>query len=240
MKLSSVVHDCLYVNWAIPTAETEESLPEGLTLDVVNIDSRSHHFASALLFRQRGLRAVSMPWFPVSHTQANLRLYVRDENGNPAVLFRAIWVPTWLRPAMRWVASIPAEAAKLEFPASPVLPEAQGEWRIRSGAELVVRTKLGCRSSGGLGNWHQTVSFFRKRALGYMVTAEGLQQISAVQPDAEAVPVAVDVLDSELIESVLGSASFGLTVHSAFLCERLPFEFELVGERQAEPLVPAS
>ena len=237
MRLSSVVHDCLYVNWAIPLPERVE-LPAGFTFDHLQVDGKPHYFASALLFRQRGLRAVAMPWFPVSHTQANLRLYVRDSEGQPAVLFRAIWVPPWLRPAMRWVAKVPAEAATLDFPHSPVLPDAKGTWRISCGNNFVVRTSLGCRLSSEHGNWHQTVSFFRQRGLGYIEPEEGLRQISAVQPDADAVPITADVTESDLADHALTGQLQGVPVYSAFLCERLPFEFELVAEREAEPLAP--
>ncbi len=194
---------------------------------------------SALLFRQRGLRWASMPWLPLSHPQANLRLYVHDEEGDPAVLFRAMWVPSWLRPPMRWIARMPAQAARLDFPAVPVLPDGEGTWSVRRGSELTVRTKLSCRAAPGFGTWPKMVAFFRCRETGYMSTATGLRKVQAVQPPADPVPVTVEVLASELADQALDGRLGEARVHSSFLCERLPFEFELLAARRAEeaPLV---
>lgn len=226
MKLHSSVHDCLYINWAIDLERAPE-LPPGLSYDHRAVAGKEICFASLLLFRQRGLHWVSLPWLPVSHPQANLRLYVVDRDHRPAVLFLALWVPGWVSGLMRTLGGVPAQRAKMDFPDGPVLPGAQGCWSVRCGECFQVETRPGGVAGRELGSWTETVDFFRRREVGYLTGKHGLRQVNAAQPDADAVPVSVSIADASLARRSMGDALEGRPVQSSFLCETLPLELEL-------------
>lgn len=226
MRLHSTVHDCLYINWELDPAMAPE-LPPGLDYDRRQVAGEDRCFVSLLLFRQRGLQLASLPWPPMSHPQANLRLYVTDADGRPAVLFVAIWVPTWMSGVMRLLGRVPAASASLDFPRGPVLPEDRGRWSIERGSRFVVEIRVGATASQRFGSWRETVEFFRQRENGYITTKRGLRRVEAVQPESEAIPVAVTVEEATLVDEALGGALGGARLQSTFLCEKLPFEFEL-------------
>ena len=226
MKLQSTVHDCLYLNWMLDPG-TAPGLPEGLSYDCREIGGQERCFASLLLFRQRGLHWTPTPWLPLSHPQANLRLYVVDGAGSPAVVFLAIWVPGWMSGVMRSMTGVPATGARLRFPRAPVYPDLRGTWMIECGQRVVVTSRPGVIAGAKLGTWPQTVEFFRRRENGYVETGRGWRRVNAVQPDAEATPVSVTIEESDLTDKVMGEALSGADLQSAFLCEKLPFSFEL-------------
>ncbi len=226
MKLQSTVHDCLYVNWMLDPGSVPR-LPEGLAYDCREVGGRERCFASLLLFHQRGLHWTPIPWLPLSHPQANLRLYVVDPEGAPAVVFLAIWVPVWMSGVVRTMTGVPATGARLEFPRGPVCPDLSGTWKIECERRVVVTSQPGASAGSRLGTWPQTVDFFRRREIGYVDTGRGWRKVNAVQPDAEATPVSVTVEESGLTDQLLGEALSGADLQSAFLCEKLPFTFEL-------------
>lgn len=226
MRLHSTVHDCLFVNWELDP-EAAPDLPSALSYDTRPIGDQERCFVSLLLFRQRGLQLVSLPWPPLSHAQANLRLCIIDAEGRPAVLFVAIWVPAWMSGLMRTFGRVPATSAGLTFPGGPVLPEAGGHWAVDCGDRFEVTVQPGATAGRRIGTWRQTVDFFRLRETGYIATHGGLRRVRAVQPEAEATPVTVRIDDASLANAALGGALAGARVQSAFLCEKLPFEFEL-------------
>lgn len=234
MRLHSTVHDCLYINWDLDP-EAAPDLPSELTYDRRQINGQDRCFASLLLFRQRGLQLVSMPWLPLSHAQSNLRLYVVDGDGRPAVLFVAIWVPWWMSGVMRTLAGVPATSARLRFPRGPVLPDDRRRWSIEGGSRFSVEMRAGATAGGRLGSWRQTVEFFRHRENGYIATEGGLRRVEAVQPEAQATPVAVTVEEATLVDEALGGALGAARLQSAFLCKKLPFEFELSSAASSVP-----
>ena len=142
MILRTNVRDCLYLNWTLP-AEGLPAPPEPLRYDLRQRDGTDVVLASALLFRQDGLRFTSLPLPHVDAPQFQLHFCTLDEDGVPSVLIRTVLVPSWFAPGARWVTRQPARAARLLYPAST----ADGDswrWEVRRGSKLVVDQETTC------------------------------------------------------------------------------------------------
>lgn len=253
MVLRTTLRDCLYLNWALPAPALPE-LPEPLRPELHPDGGQEWGFASVLLFQQVGLRSPTLPLARLSYPQLNLRWYVRDGDGLPAVYFRRMLVPAWVVPLARLVAGEPVRGGRLEYPQPSDDPEADG-WTWRAGGEegLVVTARRGAPAAGAgpdLGSWEATVRYFRERRRGYVGTGGGLRRIDTRQPDSPAWPVKVEVAGLEWVARGLGLAEGGAGelargVHSAWLCPEMVMTFETASAEPApeEPVrrsVPAA
>lgn len=234
MKLRTVVRDALYLNWALP-AERVPPPPPPLRYELHSADGREWVFASALLFRQEGLHLPLLPFLRFSYPQLNLRLYVIDGDGRPAVLFRAMLVPAWVTPAARLLGRQPAAAALFDYPRPSQEPEAEGwEWAVRRGHALRVRTRRAASATGEgpvLGGWESTVRYFRRRDRGYAEVGHKLRRVEAEHPPVAVWPLAAEVADAALLADCLPLTGVRRGVwpalHSTWLCPEMPLVFEL-------------
>jgi hypothetical protein len=231
MILQTVLRDCLYLNWALP-ASSVPSPPAPLRYDEHAWQDGRVVFASALLFRQDRLHLPRIPLVRLSYPQFNLRLYVLDGDGVPAVLFRTVLVPGWVVPSMRVVADQPAQSAQFDYPRPSTTPaEEQWRWQVRRGGELrvVARQSTPCAGHGpSLGSWERLTRFFNQRRRGYFEGPTGLKRIDARHEASAFWPLAAEVEEGSLLDGCLplGDAGWPLP-HSAFLCPEVPFVFEL-------------
>lgn len=257
MRLRSQVQDALYLNWALPVAalpplpeplryqtfpaDAEEGAGEGrVARDGSASGRREMAFASALLFRHRGVHLPQFPFVRFSYPQLNLRLYTLDADRVPSVLFVDMLMPWWVGPAVRLVADGSASAARFSYPRPSADPTAaEWSWRVdQRGGALDV---LGRRGSGmaltastSVGTWKETVRFFRERPRGYVLTGGRLRRVEAEHPPVEVWPMTVEVGEDSLLRRVLplgaanghGEAPWP-DLHSAWLCPEIPFVFEL-------------
>jgi hypothetical protein len=238
MVLRTMVRDCLYLNWALP-APALPPLPEPLRHELHPAADREWGFASALLFFQDRLRFRALPLVRLSHPQLNLRYYVLDAEGRPAVFFRRVLVPLWVTPAVRLLGRMPARAARLEFPRPSLDPEVESwTWRVGRDGGLVVRARRGApppRIGPDLGGWDDTVRFFRERHRGYTAVAGGLRRIDTRQPREPVWPVKVELEGGAPVREGLGlAADVALTLHSAWLCPEMALTFETARLRPVE------
>lgn len=246
MKLRSHVRDALYLNWALPAAALPPP-PPPLRYQRAGTDDDERVFASALLFRHRGVHLPHLPLFRFSYPQLNLRLYAVDGDGVPCVLFLDMLMPWWVGPAVRWVAKQPASAARFSYPRPSRDPDADGwRWRVEQGGRLEVTARPGAPRTGegpALGSWDETVRFFRDRPRGYLVAGRRLRRIETEHPKVEIWPLTVEVEEDSLLERALplpagdsddggdgdgdGAADPWPPLHSAWLCPDIPFVFDL-------------
>lgn len=237
MQLTTVVRDCLYLNWAVPVRALPRP-PRPLRYDTVSEENGEYAFVTALLFRQRGLKLAAAPLVGASYPQFNLRINTRSSAGLPSVLFRAMLVPPWVSPAVRWVGRQPARSAMFRYPKDVSRDDASSwEWRVRwKGIRFAVRATPSSPGSGdgpSVGNWEETVNFFRLRPLGYSIVHGRLHAIQTTHPRIACWPVSAEIDNMDLLERLLPLD--GMTtwpeLHSAWLCPEIPFTFELLGER---------
>ena len=237
MYLRTRALDCLYLNWALPRA-CAPALPPPLRYEIHDWQGAEYVFASALLFRLSGLRLESIPLLRLSYPQMNCRLYVLDEEGLPAVLFRRILVPLWVVPALRMLARQPALAARFSYP--PPSREVRADswrWSVRRRRSLDVSARVAspCFGPGPrLGSWEATLDYFRQRSRGFVVWNRHLRSISTSRASVEVWPLAVEVASAELMAESFEDVDAGVwgAPHSAWLCPEIPFQFEL-GELRA-------
>ena len=78
----------LFLHWAVDPAEVAEVLPRGLEVDTY--DGAAH--VGIVGFRMRGVRPAGLPALPwLSYfNELNVRVYVRDEHGEPGVWFLSL------------------------------------------------------------------------------------------------------------------------------------------------------
>lgn len=236
MEVQTLLRDCLYLNWALP-AEQAPALPTELRYETHEEGGRRFVFASAVLFRQEKLHFSALPWVKLSHPQANIRLYVEDDEGVPSVFFVRMLVPPWMVPAV-WLGRNPVAAARFEFPREVGGGEPSWTWSVEAGEALVAEARLGAPVVGEaprFASWEAGVTYIRHRPRGYHRAGQVLKRIDVFHPRVEALPVAVEVRQAELVQRVLGLPVMpGL--HSAFLCPELTLSFELSWAEMPRPL----
>ncbi len=231
MILQTVVRDCLYLNWALPASSVPPA-PAPLRYEEQPWADGRVVFASALLFRQDRLHLPKIPLVRLSYPQANLRLYVLDADGVPAVLFRTVLVPRWVVPSMRVVADQPALSAQFDYPRPSKTPDEEAwRWRVRRGGELRVIARPSAPGPGhgpSLGSWERLTRFFNQRRRGYFEGPAGLKRVDASHEASAFWPLEAEVEAGSLLDDCLplAGASWPLP-HSAFLCPEIPFVFEL-------------
>lgn len=248
MQLRTKALDCLYLNWALPLDEAP-ALPTPLRYEVHRWKDEDWVFVSALLFRFSGLHLTNLPFLRISYPQMNVRLYVLDDRGRPSVLFRRMLVPFWVAPVSRFLARQPATAARMQFPdVSESLEEGVWGWKIRRRQRLEVTGRLGSPAvehGPDLGPWETTVEYFRNRSRGYVYLDRRLRAIRTSHPPVDACPLEVELGDVTLLADSLtnGRTDLWQKPHSAWLCPRIPFVFEVDKPMAAKVLrrrVPAA
>jgi len=254
MLLRTTARDCLYLNWAVPVDAAPE-LPLALRYEIHRWQERDWIFVSALLFWLSGLHLPAVPFPRLSYPQMNLRLDVADRRNVPSVLFRRMLVPWWVAPVSRWLAQQPASVAGFRFPASGPADRETWSWTVQcrdpeGRRRLEVEGRLGAPEIGDgprFGSWERTVEYFRNRPHGYALFEKRLRSIRTFHPDVQALPLRVEIGASELLDGCFPGVGEGLwqRPHSAWLCPRIPFDFELgklvvVAPSQARAGVPAA
>lgn len=237
MILQTTVKDCLFLNWALPLGELPPA-PEPLRYQVHSWEGERYVFANALLFRQERMRAVGLPFVRFSYPQFGLRLCTLDEGG-PSSLFMTIVVSSWMFPAVRIVAGLPATQGYLNYPSLDAAANGEGfRWTVRRRRRLALTAVPGEQAIGHgppLGDWKSTIGYFWHRPRGYVITPHGLDEIAATQRPADVSPMKVDLHDTGLLQRALpiGDGAAWGRLHSAWLCPSIRFVFELTPYRRA-------
>lgn len=232
MNLRTRALDCLYLNWALPR-DAAPDLPAPVRYELHEWEGEEYVFGSALLFRLSGLRLETVPFLRLSHPQMNFRLYVLDEDDQPAVLFRRMLVPWWAVPASRLLGRQPASSARFRYPQpSRKTGSDRWSWSIQRGSRLEVEGKVASPRFGPgprLGTWEATVDYFRQRQRGYVEWDGALRPIRTPRASAEAWPLSVEVRSPDLVAECCAGVepSVWSQPHSAWLCPEIPFVFDL-------------
>lgn len=232
MILHTVIRDCLYLNWSVPVGALPE-LPEPLRGERHGEGEAEEAFVSAVLFRQEELHHELAPFLQLAYPQCNLRLYVRDADGVASVFFLRMLVPPWVVAGARLLGHQPATPAALDFPPPGLGGDlAFWRWSVAGGERLTVEAQPGAGVPGpgpDLGSWQKAVAHFRERPRGYGVQGGRLRRVEAFHPTVEHAPVRVSVGETGLLSEALPAVDpeRWRRPHSAFLCPRVPFAFDL-------------
>ncbi len=252
MRLRTLARDCLYLNWSLPL-RFAPPLPAPLRYEEHAVAGEGHVFVSALLFRLTELRLGAVPGGRLSYPQANVRVYVRDANDQPAVFYLRTLVPLWVVPGARMMGRQPVEVGRLRYP-RPSRHRHDGAWRWKVGrsassrSSLIIRAELASPRIGPgprLGPWDRTVAYFRHRAQGYVLDGGEVRAVAPANASIDVWPLIAEVEDSGLMAETVPLAPpdiWGLP-HSAWLCPEIPFRFELgrmAGRALGKRPVPAA
>ena len=242
MILHTIIRDCLYLNWAVPASALPE-LPAPLRCELHGEPGQQEALVSAVLFRQEELHHELAPFLRLAYPQCNLRLYARDADDVASVFFLRMLVPSWVVAGARLVGHQPATAGSLDYPPPGLGPDLSSwRWSAAGAGRLVVAAEPGAGIPGpgpDLGSWQKNVAYFRERPRGYGLLAGRLRRVEAFHPTVEHAPVRVSVVESALLAETLPEVDPArwLQPHSAFLCPRVPFAFDLgTAVRQALPV----
>jgi hypothetical protein len=232
MKLHSRVRDCLFLNWALP-ADRLPPAPAPLRYEIHDAAGEPRVLLSVVCLRQEGSYLDVLPSFRLGFAQFNIRSYVVDADGVPSVLFHEMLVPYWVWPAVRLIARQPVSAAVLSGPATGSEPP--WTWSVSGTSGFACRAEP---SSPGVieevfGSWQDLVSSIRSRDRGYVRTAMGIRRLQTRQPTVEAIPVAVELVDTSRLEANLDLSPLPPLL-SAFLCPEIPLTLEF--EKTIQPL----
>jgi uncharacterized protein YqjF (DUF2071 family) len=225
LSFRSLVRDCLYLNWSV-ARDCLPALPEPLRYEVRGGPGNESGFVSAVLFRQAGMRLGALPIPSLSYPQFNVRSYVLDAEGTPAVFFHRMLVPGWVVPGARLVAGQPALPARFEYPLA--FGGDAARWKVIAGAGFQVEALASAQAQSGtaqFASWDGMVRFFRERSRGYVKTLTGLNRIATQPATTPVIAVRVDDLDTGLLEEILGLTSPPALI-SAFLAPSTQFVFD--------------
>lgn len=235
MILRSRVRDCLFLNWALPRLALPEP-PDGLRYQTHAGDGEDWVFASALLFRQQGIHLTSAPWARISYPQLNLRFYTMDRDDVPSVLFGAMWAPRWVVPAARIIAGQPVKGASLRYPDRVEQAVAPFTWRVQARHGLHLSAVAGSATIGEgprIGDWIETVRYFRQRPRGYSIGVGGLRRVETSHVSTTVWPMEVAFDRVSLLDACVDLPGGWPALHSAWVCPELTFEFEVLPESEA-------
>lgn len=232
MRLTTIARDCLYLNWAVPFRHAP-SLPEELTYDLHFAADEEWIFVSALLFRFVGLRAKAMPLLRFSYPQLNLRTYVCDRTGSPAVLYLKTFVPLWMLPVTRLAGRQRSTIGRFDY-ASPGRQREREvwSWALLGDPRFRAEARLASPAMGpgpALGSWDQTVGYFQRRRKGYSLEQGRLRSVVKTGTAPTNWPLQAGIVDSGLLVGMFPSqpADHWNRPHSAWLCPEIPFSFEV-------------
>lgn len=230
MRLRTLVRDCLFLNWMVPAASLPE-LPAPLSYDRRLVGGVDQVFVSALLFRQQGLHLPSLPFARFSYPQLNIRTYVTDGDGRPAVFFQRMLVPTWVLPGVRWIGRQPAQSGRFHYPRAGCGGLALESWSVRADGELLMAAAEpgSVAAHTGFASWNGLVTALRQRSRGFALVRGGLREIRASHPEAETLPMRAEIGDDRLLRRALTGdpGAQWPSLHSAWICPEIPFVFEL-------------
>ena len=237
MIFETIGRDCLFLNWALPAAALPE-LDAPLRYDLHSWRGEEHVFLSVVLFRQQILDIPRVRLPKVSYPQASLRLCTLDGGGMPSFFLSSVMLPAWVIPSVRLVARQPARKATFAFPQPGAgAGESERRWSVKSRSRLTVAARPAGASAGSgprLGSWEQTVTYFQRRNSWYFRAADGLRRIEVKRREAQVVPVAAEVEESELLADCLGLGAGARwpDLHSSWLSPAIPFVFQVGGARE--------
>lgn len=232
MKLETQARDCLYVNWAVPASAAPE-LPDGLRYERHAGHEEDEVFVSAVLFRLTELHLRALPIGRLSYPQANVRVYVLDDDDTPAVLFLRTLVPSWVAPAARGIGRQPVHSARLRYP-QPTnrVDDECWRWDVRCEGSLTLEARLASPAIGPgprIGSWEATVGHFRQRPRGYTLHKGEVRTVKTAHAPVEVWPLEAAIEDGTLMSAMLPEVESArwLAPHSVWLCPEIPFRFEL-------------
>lgn len=238
MRWTTRAQDCLYISWAIPHASAPEC-PPFMRYETHLMEGQDMVFVSALLFRWSAHPdGLSSRW-SVSFPQMHLRFYVIDGQGVSATLVHRIWMPPWLAPMSTLLRRHPTRLARCRFPWLARQQDVDGQdpddqqretwsWSVRRMGELKVVGKLAAPQLGpgpDLGNWQQTVQYFRRRSTGYLRGwGNRVRSYRRVRPGGDVLPLQVEVESTTLLSRFLPAVDEGRWAepHSAWVCPDIP------------------
>jgi hypothetical protein len=241
MNVRTVVHDCLYLNWAFPVGELPP-LPEPLRYQVKASGGVDYAFGSALLFHHDSIRVRFVP-FALAHPQLNLRLYVLDGESCPSVFFQRMLMPAWMAAGVWLLTRQPAASASLHFPRPSQEAAAESwHWRAERGGELSVKASLGSpmvAAGPKVGDWDETVRFFTERPRGYGCEGSVLHRIDASHRPGDVWPVRAELGPADLLSRLLPlsnghGASPWPPLHSAWINPEMRFSFSFSTPESAQ------
>ena len=243
MILETALADALFLNWAIPLPALPV-LPGTLPYETRGTGEHTVGFFSLVLFRQIGLHARGASWLSLSYPQANARLQVRDAAGIPSTFLLRQLVPGWVVPIARAVVRQPLSAGVLDFPRTGAEAVDGRRWRLSAGKGLELTARPGDPSAAepAFADWPATVAFFRERRRAYWARGNSLRRVESEPPSAEVVPMRVELLRTDWLETFLSFAPAGgwSDLHSAFLVPEVRLAFVFGRERELAAPAPVA
>ncbi len=241
MILRTVVRDCLYVNWTVE-ASVLPALPEPLAYELHEGSEGRCALVSTLLFRQTGFRFESFPLVRLSYPQCNVRFYVTDGDGIPAVAFHRLMAPTWVTALARLSGRRELRPAAMTFPKTASAPTGRRRWRVLAegrldlSAEVASPTLMG---SPDFGSWEATCHYVRRRDRGYILGPRGLTRVETGHEATELHPARVEIHRDGMLRRCFPGRPPEL--HSAWICPEMPMRFvvDSAGREAIDRRLPA-
>lgn len=225
----SVLHDCLFLNWALPVEQLAPP-PAPLRYQPHLFEGGSYTFASLLLCH----RDAPLPGLPLGYPELQLRFTVLDEEGLPTLLCRRVLLPFWILPGKLLAGTPGVSSARLSFPRPSRTVEAESwTWRIDHGGPVEVAARLNSPRVGegpSVGSWEQTVRYFQERPRIYVEEGGGLRCREGMAPMATVWPVTTELSGEGVIGRWLLAGENGHRprlppLHSSWLCPDVPLAF---------------
>jgi len=232
MTWKSTVSDVVYLNFAVREDEVNRLLPPGTSLDTRLHRGETWGFFSLVLFRHDSLYNARFGWPSLSFPQANLRVYVKDTDGSPAVYFKRMYMPRFYSLLARWFGKPPVSTMNLSFPGT-VHSGGEYRWRLtgRGAGNISGKIESAQDLTGNLTklfeNPRSLIQFFRDRPLCYYgAGVDTVYRIQAMGSYSNALSFRVKEWELGFLADDLERHNFPEAFSANFFVPNIEFEFD--------------
>jgi uncharacterized protein YqjF (DUF2071 family) len=205
LQMQIVIHDLLFINYAVPLERVRSLVPDQFELDTRTEGGVTRAFVSVVPFTIAEIRSASWSFGRVSFNQINYRVYIVTDEG-PAVYFLNLKVGSRTVAASASFFGLPVDYEGIKLAASRSSNSIVGSLRysVESEATDGLSAQVTVNEGAGGGSGHAIPSeFITERPFGFITTSSGaMYKIVVGHPTLRAAHARVDNVRAPLLESV--------------------------------------
>jgi len=223
-QIDLILHDMLFVTWAVEPERARKLVPERLELDTrADKTGRAMAFVSAVCFRVADLRSSTLLLPTLNFEQLNYRAYVKDGD-RPAVCFLDMKVNSRMITSLTSFLSVPIHYEEIDIRVSkPKINGDGSETQSYSVKSAGFQVEANIEDARPLEGGDVGAEFVTDRLIGYVSAGDRVFKIIVEQPGLKCLSARVDSLKANRLEELGLLNSGGVTPRSVLYVREAPF-----------------